>query len=112
MVQRIPPVLSKFIQSLPLVVDRGLPGLPERWRPETRDGRLRFCDLGKLRSIPECAARSQNSTRPCLMAKWTSSALVCMPRVSIIWYLWNSTVRVEIERLEAISFAERPSARS
>ena len=46
------------------------------------------------------------------MAKWISSALVCRPSVSIIWYLWNSTVRAEIERLAAISFAERPSARS
>ena len=46
------------------------------------------------------------------MAKWISSALVRSPSVSIIWYLWNSTVLVEIERLEAISFAERPSARS
>ncbi len=55
---------------------------------------------------------AQNSTRPCLMAKCTSSALVCTPRVSIIWYLWNSTVRAEMPRLEAISLAERPSARS
>ncbi len=46
------------------------------------------------------------------MAKWISSALVWMSSVSIIWYLWNSTVRVEISRFEAISFAERPSARS
>ena len=46
------------------------------------------------------------------MAKWISSALVRMPSVSIIWYLWNSTVRAEIPSLAAISFAERPSARS
>ena len=35
------------------------------------------------------------------MAKWISSALVRRPSVSIIWYLWNSTVRVEIDRLNA-----------
>ena len=46
------------------------------------------------------------------MAKWISSALVWRPSVSIIWYLWNSTVRAEIERLVAICLAERPSARS
>ncbi len=46
------------------------------------------------------------------MAKWISSALVWRSSVSIIWYLWNSTVRAEMSRLAAISFAERPSARS
>jgi hypothetical protein len=35
-----------------------------------------------------------------------------MPADCIISYLWNSTVRVEISRMAAISFAVLPSARS
>jgi len=34
------------------------------------------------------------------------------PNVSIAWYLWNSTVRGEIPRVDAICFADRPSAAS
>ncbi len=57
------------------------------------------------------ASNGQSSTMPFLIAKWISSALVWRFSASIIWYLWNSTVRVEISRRAAISFADRPSAR-
>jgi hypothetical protein len=66
---------------------------------------------GTLHSARACA-RGQSWTRPCLMAKWVSSAVVWSPSVCISWNLWNSTVLGEISRVEAISFVERPSATS
>ena len=45
---------------------------------------------------------------PCLTAYWTNSALVLMLSCCIIRYLWNSTVLVEISRMDAISLAGLP----
>jgi hypothetical protein len=47
---------------------------------------------------------------PCLMAKWTNSALLLISNCFIRLYLWNSTVRVEIPSTPAASFADLPSA--
>jgi hypothetical protein len=74
------------------------------------------CDLVRLRgrSGKNYQQRTgvQIATMPCLIAKRTNSAVVWMPNDSIIWYLWNSTVREEMPRSMAICFAELPSARS
>ena len=45
-------------------------------------------------------------------AKRTSSALLRIPRLSIIRYLWKATVRAVIPRIAATSFMALPSARS
>ena len=36
---------------------------------------------------------------PCLIAKPISSTLMRSPFTSIIWYLWNSTMRADIGRV-------------
>lgn len=33
------------------------------------------------------------------------------PREEVTWYLWNSTIRIDIESRTATSFAVHPSAR-
>ena len=45
-----------------------------------------------------------------MKAKWISPAAARGPGVSMSWYLWNSTVSDEIERLKARLLAERSSA--
>ena len=69
-----------------------------------------------MKNLRGCARRNSRAQRdpvqiisiPLLIAKRMSSAVVRSPFVSMIWYLWNSTVRAEIARSAAISFAERP----
>ena len=46
----------------------------------------------------------------CLIAYCTSSALLAIPSSFMISYLWKKTVLIEILRMDAISFGERPSA--
>ncbi len=48
----------------------------------------------------------QTPTIPCLIAKWTNSAVLCRFSASMIRYLWNSTVRVERSSSTAMSLAE------
>jgi hypothetical protein len=58
------------------------------------------------------AVENYISANPLLIAKRISSAVVEMPSVSIILYLWDSTVLGEISRLLAIAFADFPSMRN
>ena len=74
---------------------------------------VKMCILAKATGIAfRCTQSGQTEQMPVRIAYWISSTVLCRPSVSIRRALWNSAVRREMRRMDAISLAEQPSVTS